>query len=994
MISMRGLSRKLIKKQAGSFVCLLVMLIFGCCAITLTSLFIRSAKWTEMNEGINKVGDYEAIIYNADIGFENTMMNSAYIDDAGLYYELGTATNASETSGFRAIAFRDELSEEIYHMSCLSGSYPTSEDEVAIDISVANAYGIPSVPGQELSLNLYDENGNLATSREYRVSGVFRASDNDVVGGWYRCPFFSAHEELYTMPGIVFHSSVAENVECSKEVVFVRAKPAVDTATVEHELEGILKSDRSGAILEVNARRQWSYSSFLGLDFDEFERKYGALCRENIHKAISDGVFKRDFYSSVLFPVISVLIICTEVASIYALSKNIISDRKEHYAVLRCVGMSSKRIIRDLIIEMAIFGIVGSIVGIGLGITGHVLLIRILNSKMHLRLLSGLTVIPPLRRVTFDPVITSFVVCLLSMALSLAIPLYRLYKMYPSELLATSDEVFTGKITLKKRNKTKYKGGWLRLLNRRIDLHDGVTMAVLAIVISTMLFGYVFFRSYSEYQTMDERSYMESLGIDGRGYVVQRGLHLVDWGYNIANRHDAGITASFPDSLENNPDVDRYWAVIFNDSTRMVFDDEPDNELKQLLGNRRLNIFPVEDDPMIMDSIVAEKIIFELTDFDADAIMYNLPTVGLTDNEMIDLEDEVIAGSIDTDRIRSGEEVVLAVPEELADICIRRFPVGSQIPIDDIVLTEEEDRLNFDGSVDPKWVCYSNDVEISPGVTIPVGYCAFGTRHSFAPTVGAIVVLHKEEDKEVYLTSGSNWIRVQNLYQPNVNLSAGMSVLCLPESFASWGLPDRNYTYAKAILRDGVNIYDFDDFWYETLRGSVDVRTISTFDYVDVINVNTMRIMIIFYLLIAALILLGIVSVVTGLYTKTRGNRERFQTLRRVGLSVNQASWMIYTQNMFYPIIASLIAIIPIYATQSFFAYTLQRVQSGELSSSSNGADVPWYFNMPIHNNLFSFDFVPAFICSLLLGFLLIFIGTLPQILYLKRMKMIETREE
>ncbi len=49
---------------------------------------------------------------------------------------------------------------------------------------------------------------------------------------------------------------------------------------------------------------------------------------------------------------------------------------------------------------------------------------------------------------------------------------------------------------------------------------------------------------------------------------------------------------------------------------------------------------------------------------------------------------------------------------------------------------------------------------------------------------------------------------------------------------------------------------------------------------------------------------------------------------------------------------------------------------------------------LPITKNLFSYDFVPALIVCLVIGVLLIVIGTLPQIMYLKKMKMIAEKEE
>ena len=50
-----------------------------------------------------------------------------------------------------------------------------------------------------------------------------------------------------------------------------------------------------------------------------------------------------------------------------------------------------------------------------------------------------------MRQVTYDPMVMSLLICVCSLVLSLIIPLYKLYRLYPSELLATSDSMFVGK---------------------------------------------------------------------------------------------------------------------------------------------------------------------------------------------------------------------------------------------------------------------------------------------------------------------------------------------------------------------------------------------------------------------------------------------------------------------------------------------------------------------------------------------------------------------
>ncbi len=979
--------------RSGRFICLVAMLIFGCFSITTTCLLVRSDKNTELENILRIQGDYDEIIYETGIGFEDVLSTSELVADLGVYYELGTVTSENDTFSFKAAALKDALSEDIYHMTCIRGRYPKSDDEIAIDISVANTYGIAPYPGESLNLKKYDSNGEYIETREFKISGVFKCSSNETLGGWERCPYFALYsQDLYAVPAVFFFSSDLDSWNCTKETVFFRACSG-SADVLGNEVHRLLReSGHVCTAVENNDRRTFGYSNYVGVDPNAIYSSNGGLSWDDLSKAVDDGLFKRDFYAAIIFPIISILVIITEVVSLYMISKNIIADRKERYAILRSLGMSSKRIVKNLLIEIFGIGIICAIIGIGLGYAGHLVLIGELNNKFHLRLFDGIHVPQMVKQITYDPIVMSILACVCSLALALIIPLYRLHKMYPAELLSSSESVFVGRNKRLKQKNTHLKNGWMGLLNKRIDLHDGSTMLAMIIVLSSALFGYVFFRAYAEQETIESKGNMAMLGIDGQGYVVTRSSELEDWGYIVPNRHDAGIIPSFPEAIENNSNVEKSWAVMFNESTRMVFDKEPDESIKQLLGYRSLNV-PQSDDPYVKEKEVAEKIIFEHTGYNPDVYMYQLPTVGLTIKELNGLNGEVIAGNIDIDKIKSGEEVVLAVPAELQELCQKCFPIGSPINFDDILLTEEEENLNFGALWDSKWVVYENDIETDYGKE-HVSFGAFGTKYGIETKVGAIVVLHDERDIHEYLTSGNWWIHQWSKYENSVFISDeptyGMSVLCLADSFASWGLPDRNFTSVRVELQDGCDIYEFDEFWYKALAGSVEVQTKSTFDYLDDISMGKTRVMTFFFVLLSVLVVLGTMSIISGLYTKTRSNYGRFQTLRRLGLSVHQASLMIYTQNIFYPIIATLIAIAPIYYTQGLFDSMEKKLQTGEFDILAT----QWYKRIPYWTDLFSYDFIPALICCLLLGFLLIFIGTLPQILYLRKMKMIETREE
>ena len=974
--------------RSGSFICLIAMLIFGAFSITTTSLLIRAEKKTELEDHLTMTGDYEVTVFNAELGFEEDLAAAKEVDAVGLYYELGTVTNASGAVPFRAVALKDELSEEIYHLICFRGALPEKENEVAMDISVANAFGVAPYPGEKILLKAYNSEGDYIGDKECVISGIYKLSNELDITGWSRGPDYAE----YTMPGVFFSPVNIDAWGCTRGTVFLQSESEGPQRLISLVRDLIRETGKTCSGVDYNYRRIGTFTYSVGVELAQFD-----VSRNDVQAIVDKGDYSKDIYSEQIFPVISVLVVLTEAITLFMLSKNIIANRKEHYAILRSIGMSARRIILNLSSEILGFGIAGTFIGIGLGYAAHALLIRLLNAIFHARLHDGIHVEKILRKVTYDPMGMSLLICVCSLVLSLIIPLYKLYRMYPSELLSTSDSMFVGKRKGRKKKSAGSKRGWLGLLNKRIDLHEGSTMLVMMIVLAAILFGYVFFRAYSERATAESRGNLNQMGLDGEGYVAGISSEIEGLGNNVFNRHDAGVLPSALEKIENDPNIERIWAVISNESTRMVFPEEPDDDMKQLLGNRSLNRRDSED-PSEHEEMIAEATIYGHMGYDQPVYMYELPTVGLTEKEMTALHGEVIAGRIDPEKIRSGEEVVLAVPEELKDLCLSKLPVGSDLDFDDILLSEDEEKFSSDECWNEKWVVYDSYVETVQGQA-HVGWTSFGTRYSVKTKVGAIVVLHDEKDISEYLSTGTRW--VHNLHSratldPNdPEPTYGLSILCLPESFISWGLPDRNFTSLKVTMKDGYDTYGFDKLWYTSLAGSSNLVIRSTFTYSDEIDAGQSRVMTVFFVLISVLILLGIASIISGLYTKTRSNLGRFQTLRRIGLSVNQASLMIYTQNLIYPLIATVTAIIPVYAVQRYFDSILHKMQTGELPTALNGGEAePWYWRAPIGADFFSYHFIPALICCFLIGTLLILLGTLPQIIYLRKMKMIETREE
>ena len=113
--------------------------------------------------------------------------------------------------------------------------------------------------------------------------------------------------------------------------------------------------------------------------------------------------------------------------------------------------------------------------------------------------------------------------------------------------------------------------------------------------------------------------------------------------------------------------------------------------------------------------------------------------------------------------------------------------------------------------------------------------------------------------------------------------------------------------------------------------------------------------------------------------------------LRTIGMNNNQVIKMIIRQNLFYPFIGTLFGLFPLLMCQLLFNYVYRKVSTGEWEYGlyESGATIPWYSNIPFQYNLFEFGVFDSLVMCVLVGFCLILIGTIPQIVYIKKHKLI-----
>ena len=178
------LSSEYWNKHRQRFLSFAFLVMAGSAALCSVALLIRSEKSAILEEELVLLGNYDAIIYETNQAVYEQLLQEN--DNTGCYYELGYVEAGEEPSPYKAAAYDNSVSEDLYHMTCVLGNYPENAGEIAIDLSIAKRMGIAPYPGEEITLRLYDTEKQMLAEKTYVVSGIFDAMSEESYGGWKR----------------------------------------------------------------------------------------------------------------------------------------------------------------------------------------------------------------------------------------------------------------------------------------------------------------------------------------------------------------------------------------------------------------------------------------------------------------------------------------------------------------------------------------------------------------------------------------------------------------------------------------------------------------------------------------------------------------------------------------------------------------------------------------------------------------------------------------
>ena len=375
--------------------------------------------------------------------------------------------------------------------------------------------------------------------------------------------------------------------------------------------------------------------------------------------------------------------------------------------------------------------------------------------------------------------------------------------------------------------------------------------------------------------------------------------------------------------------------------------------------------------------------------------IYEVPTVGIPWEQMEELESCLVAGELNYEKLAAGEEVVIAVTAENREAALEAFPIGSTLPLSDVLLSEEEDACSF-GSGNQIHLfepVYAKDVMMPPmmegeeAIEVNLKAYAFGSRVDIDTSVGAILVLDDPEMIQRCMVTKAE-------VDPRGAEEYGVNLLCLEaDAFAAWGLPDRRYTKAGITVADASAMEELDRDWYRLIADGNGVKSYSSLNIRMDMDAGRNRVMCIYYAVMVMLILVTMCAIGMQLYAGVRRRSMDIAYMRAVGLSMSQLARVILRQNIFYPVIGAVCAMIPAAACQCLFFYIRQNL-SGSMTFMAPDETLPWWYNIPYRYNLFGYHPLLTLLLLFFLVVVLMAVVTIPQLVYIRRMQVVEDLEK
>ena len=872
-------------------------------ALTCATFLARSVSVANLEIQLDGGGSYDVIIPNTSAENLSYYENDSRFSAAGVLYRGGTITTyGSESFYFGALS---DTAIDLYHFTPEKGRYPENSGEITAYRSFFEANGCSARVGNKLNLELCDFEGNIIRESEFTIVGVL---ENERGSGINRS---LGAQISYTFPQVFL---------CCEDMPESSFRDLLANYAIDTDIRQMKDEFEDKGIDYYGGSRLMMMNSVALAPMMEISEAGLDAALDNANK---------DFYAYALIPTFSAVVLLVAFVSIYNVISTSLAERKRQLAMLRCIGMERRQAIKMALTE-TFFMVIGSMA------VGFILGIVIYTGILALQKSAGVNVYPAfrvhkvIRATTVNPYVFPAVSCFICSFSAVLLPYLMEISSSPIESMQSDNPVIHRRsFSIKSRAAVlgKMAGGIRQNLSCFI---------IVLIVIWASVFGYSYFSAQSVLDNRVYKTQLENSQLLGVDYLAQRNFYTARLASSQINRHGSGISPELVAGICESSDIQAVYGMIEAKSTKAVYHVDEVSE-KILASLSTTNI--VDDVNQIGFEELHEKELRKQGYFE-DEIIFNISTIGVTIETLDFLSQYLVDGSIDTEKLLSGEEVLLLQTAEYSP-----YSVGDSIPMTDVVIDDPvAEEFDFSHGYVPEGYepdFYFKYTDVDNSDSYP-GY-AFGMRHDYEVAVAGHIVITDPDIAAFFHTEG-------------LVGDCGFNLLCATEAFSQWGLPDRNYSKLGVRLAENADIDRFEELWYSVIGNSREISSTSVAAIHREMNSVTRTNISIFYAMITIVVILGLVGIINSANLRIRKQLHTYSILRAIGFSRRGLIAMVLKQGLSYAVIGSVTSFVPLFFFEIFrqIAIKANNAGVGMMITVQNGRlDIPWQGLFPSGIELF-----------------------------------------
>lgn len=706
-------------------------IILGMVFMSVVLLLIRSNKMTEYEQGLSAAGNYNYIVVDAGKQDVEKIKKSGLFSGIGMIKREGTV---AITGNEIKLVSADKNSIAMYHLSCLEGRYPKEQDEIAAPYDFFKKMGIVPKIGNHIQLSVTDS-GQQKEDVTYKICGILEHVDRY----WGEAEIDYDYPEVFVgiqNPASIDCIMLIENTDANKVYSFL---------------------DNSGFIYGDTYGASGVASSFL----QNTEMSQQAV------EGAKDTLLK-DFESRILIPVFAVILSFFSILLTMYSFQSLYDRRKKTLEMYNLFGMKKSEQIIRLFLEFLFLSVIAILLGatLGGGIYQGIYLFQ--KQVLNVAVQSGWDVNDVIAAVTFRPILFSAVVLFFSSLFSIiAILGYK---------GGGDDERILWLPHWAKRKEKKY---WQQL---EVSLKISVLQRLLISIVIVVMYSCLYFSLlylYAQYNVAvdEEKSQLYALGLQHYDEIANKDFTSALYEDCALNQHDKGVPKAQYKKLKKCPAVDQVTAFIQIPSMKILYENTQ-NPFSEF------SLYSYTSDTLSgMEELVEKSQKTHGYTMKEYKNMYNIPMTAVEEKDIKQaVKGKLLAGAINEEKLKRGEEVVLLVPSEEVDVSDL---LGQSMHFTDLKIEDEKiEKMNLSSGEIPDWITPDFSYQYKQagtGETRTEDAYAFGKRYDFYSRIGAIVAV---EDME------SSFYYTDDL----LSASVAYNIVTTVDALKKFDVPDHNYT--------------------------------------------------------------------------------------------------------------------------------------------------------------------------------------------------------